>query len=411
MEGFDGNYKVSVDPVQKELKEEILIDVVKQELLSVQEEPESNSIPMIPPKLELWQTKSETVLSHELPENEEISVMIVKEVQSDVGNEVLSVATSEVMTEKEPSVEDPKTCSQESGLSRKKVRISSFKQELLIPKSLLNTELQRDEDILSSQPEIPVLLVKEESPPMVPDKSAPDDIRYGCGSKILTAVPKESQGEERALADELETIPRSASPDGKEKNLQKTPASSIPEKEEVGPMSEVVQSEANDTLPKVPTSSETPENEEEKTTNLPNAEKSSNLNQLTFDFDSSAPVAIILPPSKKPDTSTKRRGRKRGRFGHDGNTDSGKENDAKPTVLRQSSRIAKLREKEDLDRRKEEAERLQRLKEERERREKRRTARDEKMKKMEEKQQRRQLKTTTREDVVNNQYSADRFFG
>ncbi|XP_045029400.1 uncharacterized protein LOC116923747 isoform X2 [Daphnia magna] len=400
LEGFDGNYKVSVDPVQKKLKEEILIDVVKQELLSVQEEPESNSISMISPKRELWQTKSETVLSHELPENEEISVMTIKEVQSDVGNEVLSVATSEVMTEKEPSVEDPKTCSQGSGLSRKKVRISSFKQELLIPKSLLNTELQRDEDILSSQPKIPVLLVKEESPPMVPDKSAPDDIRYGCGSKILTAVPKESQGEERALADELETIPRSASPDGKEKNLQKTPASSIPEKEEVGPMSEVVQSEANDTLPKVPTSSETPENEEEKTTNLPNAEKSSNLNQLTFDFDSSAPVSIILPPSKKPDTSTKRRGRKRGRFGHDGNTDSGKENDAQPTVLRQSSRIAKLREKEDEDRRKEEAERLQRLKEEHERREKRRTARDEKMKKMEEKQQRRQLKTTTREDVT-----------
>lgn len=135
------------------------------------------------------------------------------------------------------------------------------------------------------------------------------------------------------------------------------------------------------------------------------------MNQLTFDFDSSAPVAIILPPSKKPDTSTKRRGRKRGRFGHDGNTDSGKENDAQPTVLRQSSRIAKLREKEDEDRRKEEAERLQRLKEEHERREKRRTARDEKMKKMEEKQQRRQLKTTTREDVVNNQYSANRFFG
>ena len=63
--------------------------------------------------------------------------------------------------------------------------------------------------------------------------------------------------------------------------------------------------------------------------------------------------------------------------------------------MRQSSRIAKLREKEDEDRKMEEASRLQRLKEEHDRREKRRLARDERKKKIEEKQQRRQLKTIT----------------
>ncbi|XP_059351404.1 uncharacterized protein LOC130695810 [Daphnia carinata] len=402
MQGFDGNCKVSIDPVQKELKEEILVAVIKQESPSVHEEPESNSIPMIPPKSEQWQTESGKVLTYKVPENEEVSVPTVKDVQSDVRNEVLSGATSEAATEKEPSGEDTKICVSESEQSEEKVKISSFKQELVIPKGQLNTELQSDGDtMMSSQLEIPVLLVKEESPPMVPDKSISDDIRDGCGSKIPIAVPEKNQGEERSVADELETIPRSASSDGKEP-VQKTPALSIPEKEEkeAVAISEVVKSEESDTLPKVPNSSETPQNVEEKTTDQPSTEKSSNLNQLTFDFDSSAPVAIILPPSKKPDTSTKRRGRKRGRCGLDGNTDSGKENDAQPMVLRQSSRIAKLREKEDEDRRKEEAARLQRLKEEHERREKRRSARDEKMKKMEEKQQRRQLKTTTREDVT-----------
>ncbi|KAI9554559.1 hypothetical protein GHT06_019832 [Daphnia sinensis] len=403
LQGFDGNCKVSVDPVQKESKEEIVIAVVKQELPSVQEEPESNSTPMIPPKNEQWPTESENVLSHKLPENEEISVMTAKEVQSDVGNELLSIPPSEAITEKEPSVEGPKMCVQESELSQDQVNISSFPKEPLIPKDQLIAEVQREEDtIMISQPEIPVLLVKEESPPMVPDKNATDGIRDGYGSKIPVAVPEESQGEERASADELETIPKPASPDEKEKTLQETPTLSIPDKgeKEVVPMSEVVQSGENDTRSKVPNPSETPQNMEKETTSQPNAEKSSKLNQLTFDFDSSAPVAIVLPPSKKPVASTKGRGRKRGRFGHDGNTDSGKENDAQPMVLRQSSRIAKLREKEDEDRRREEAERLQRLKEEHERREKRRIARDEKMKKMEEKQQRRQLKTTTREDVT-----------
>jgi len=61
---------------------------------------------------------------------------------------------------------------------------------------------------------------------------------------------------------------------------------------------------------------------------------------------------------------------------------------------RQSSRIAKLREKEDEERRKAEAERLQRLKEEHERRERRRLERDERMKRLTEKQQRRQEKSS-----------------
>lgn len=67
-------------------------------------------------------------------------------------------------------------------------------------------------------------------------------------------------------------------------------------------------------------------------------------------------------------------------------------------ILRQSSRIAKLREKEDEERRKLEADRLQRLKEEHERREKRRQDREERMKKMEEKQQRRQQKMTIKDE-------------
>ena len=130
------------------------------------------------------------------------------------------------------------------------------------------------------------------------------------------------------------------------------------------------------------------------------SEKTTDLTKLTFDYDSSAPPSIILPPRSKAtatESSAKnRRGRKRTKGGDDvDNADIGSE----PVVLRQSSRIAKLREKEEEDRRKQEADRLQRLKEEHERREKRRNERDERMKKMEEKQQRRQLKTTVpRED-------------
>ena len=129
-----------------------------------------------------------------------------------------------------------------------------------------------------------------------------------------------------------------------------------------------------------------------------------NLTQLTFDYDASAPVAIVLPPKSQNTTESaspvkRGRGRKRGRWLADGQNENGSgETDQPPPVLRQSSRIAKLREKEDEERRKQEAERLQRLKEEHERREKRRAARDERMKKMEEKQQRRQQKTTERTD-------------
>ena len=130
--------------------------------------------------------------------------------------------------------------------------------------------------------------------------------------------------------------------------------------------------------------------------------KSTNLTQLTFDYDASAPPSIILPPKSKSaatasNTAKSRRGRKRTKGADD--VDSGNEKDERqPVVLRQSSRIAKLREKEEEDRRKQEADRLLRLKEEHERREKRRNERDERMKKMEEKQQRRQLKTSFRDD-------------
>ena len=76
--------------------------------------------------------------------------------------------------------------------------------------------------------------------------------------------------------------------------------------------------------------------------------------------------------------------------------DSAKENDPRqPTPKRQSSRIAKLREKEDEERRLAESNRLQHLKEEHERREKRRLEREERKKKIEEKQQRYQLKSIT----------------
>lgn len=404
VEGPDDSCSISVEPVP-ELKDKVPAVVIKHELVSVQQKLESNSVPVISNNSELKQTEPEEVLTYKRPENEVILPVTAEEVPLDVRNEVLSVASSEVITEKEPSVEEPKASVQESVPPEEKDRISSFEQEHLVSKVQLSTELDTDDGtVISSQSEIPVLLVKEESPPVVPDKIVLDSILGGCGRKTPDAMPVEKKEAEQALADELKTIPGPASPEGNE-NTPQTHASLIPEKigKEVNPIAEVVQSVASDTLPEVPVSPETPENVEENITNLPSAEKSSNLNQLTFDFDASAPVTIILPPSKKPDTSAKRRGRKRGRVGHDVIADSGRENDAQPTVLRQSSRIAKLREKEDEDRRKEEADRLQRLKEEHERREKRRTARDEKMKKMEEKQQRRQLKTTIREDVVNNQ--------
>lgn len=168
--------------------------------------------------------------------------------------------------------------------------------------------------------------------------------------------------------------------------------------------------EAVETSPVQP--AEPPTEVEEKPTPSPLLEsvKATDLTKLTFDFDASAPAMIVLPPrSKAAEAAAKRRGRKRGRQLGDDATDSGKENDSiqrQPLVLRQSSRIAKLREKEDEERRKQEADRLQRLKEEHERREKRRTARDERMKKLEEKQQRRQQKTT-REDVVINRIDSN----
>lgn len=145
----------------------------------------------------------------------------------------------------------------------------------------------------------------------------------------------------------------------------------------------------------------------EEKTEEKSEEKSVSFNQLSFDYDaSSAPVAIVLPPRTsttevEESPAAKKRGRKRAKRSLGGSGAENGDDEPRPAIaVRQSSRIAKLREKEDEERRKQEAERLQRLKEEHERREKRRADRDERMKKMEEKQQRRQAKTTARNDEV-----------
>ncbi len=152
---------------------------------------------------------------------------------------------------------------------------------------------------------------------------------------------------------------------------------------------------------------ESPTEPTETTAEEKTEEKSVSFNQLSFDYDaSSAPVAIVLPPRTstaevEESPAAKKRGRKRAKrsLGESGGENG--DDEPRPVIaVRQSSRIAKLREKEDEERRKQEAERLQRLKEEHERREKRRADRDERMKKMEEKQQRRQAKTTARNDEV-----------
>lgn len=122
---------------------------------------------------------------------------------------------------------------------------------------------------------------------------------------------------------------------------------------------------------------------------------------MTFDYDASLQSQILQQTKTllSEIATPPRRGRP-GRPKKSLNTldfvDSGKENEQlQPVPKRQSSRIAKLREKEDEERRLAESNRLQRLKEEHGRREKRRLEREERKKKIEEKQQRYQLKSIT----------------
>merc|ERR1712071_102620 len=124
-------------------------------------------------------------------------------------------------------------------------------------------------------------------------------------------------------------------------------------------------------------------------------DKDVSKSQLSFDYDASLQSKMLL--HTKTLLSAMSTPRSRGRPKRVKPVEGPTENttDTELTPVRQSSRIAKLREKEDEDRKMEEASRLQRLKEEHDRREKRRLARDERKRKIEEKQQRRQLKTIT----------------
>ena len=130
-------------------------------------------------------------------------------------------------------------------------------------------------------------------------------------------------------------------------------------------------------------------------------EKDVSTNQLSFDYDASLQSQILQQTKTllSEIATPPRRGRpgrpKKASVTFD-SVDSGKENEQRqPAPKRQSSRIAKLREKEDEERRLAESNRLQRLKEEHDRREKRRLEREERKKKIEEKQQRYHLKSIT----------------
>merc|ERR1712071_477499 len=138
------------------------------------------------------------------------------------------------------------------------------------------------------------------------------------------------------------------------------------------------------------------EEEGEENLKISQAEdKDVSKSQLSFDYDASLQSKMLL--HTKTLLSAMSTPRSRGRPKRVKPVEGPTENttDTELTPVRQSSRIAKLREKEDEDRKMEEASRLQRLKGEHDRREKRRLARDERKKKIEEKQQRRQLKTIT----------------
>ena len=390
-EVLEGNVKESVLPSTAAVKE----------LPSVQQEPELNSMPPAPYTSELKQTEPKEILTEQLLEKEFIptSVEILPKIQDTVPSE----KSSEVIPEKEPSSKELDGNAKESILSEEKQEIPSFtqKDEFPAPEALTHAKLEESGQT-TIEPKITGLDAKEELLPVVREQLEQIPIQENLNNKLPISLPEENV-KDRAEAGELGT--KTPMTDVKEEVSEAKLLTHVEQDQEMGPVSEILPSNTCELVPKLPTSSETPQTVEVKPPpNEPDAGKSSNLNQLTFDFDASTPVAIILPPSKNQDASAKRRGRKRGRFSLGGNDDSGKENDAQPTVLRQSSRIAKLREKEDEDRRKEEAARLQRLKEEHERREKRRTERDERMKKMEEKQQRRQLKSTNREDVVMNPF-------
>ena len=403
-------------PIQTEV---IPAVVVKEELLSVQQEPKLNSILAVPHESELKQTEPKVFLTEKSIEKEVILTTADEDILPKVQDNILPDQISDVIPKNEPSLEKPEGNAEESALSEQKKEIPSFTPEddchppSVASEVLSNTKLD-ESDQTTIQPIISRLDANEKLIPVVHEQIEQVPIQENLKSELSISLPEENV-QNQAVAEESIASPKPLIMDVKEvledsEVLETKHTMHVKEDQEMRPVAEVIQSNTDELVSRVPTSLETPQSVEEKRLpSLPDAEKSSNLNQLTFDFDASAPVAIILPPSKNQDTSAKRRGRKRGRFGVS-NDDSGKENDKQPTVLRQSSRIAKLREKEDEDRRKEEAARLQRLKEEHERREKRRTERDERMKKMEEKQQRRQLKSTNREDVVMNLFDVYSLF-
>ena len=403
-------------PIQTEV---IPAVVVKEELLSVQQEPKLNSILAVPHESELKQTEPKVFLTEKSIEKEVILTTADEDILPKVQDNILPDQISDVIPKNEPSLEKPEGNAEESALSEQKKEIPSFTPEddchppSVASEVLSNTKLD-ESDQTTIQPIISRLDANEKLIPVVHEQIEQVPIQENLKSELSISLPEENV-QNQAVAEESIASPKPLIMDVKEvledsEVLETKHTMHVKENQEMRPVAEVIQSNTDELVSRVPTSLETPQSVEEKRLpSLPDAEKSSNLNQLTFDFDASAPVAIILPPSKNQDTSAKRRGRKRGRFGVS-NDDSGKENDKQPTVLRQSSRIAKLREKEDEDRRKEEAARLQRLKEEHERREKRRTERDERMKKMEEKQQRRQLKSTNREDVVMNLFDVYSLF-
>jgi hypothetical protein len=389
----------SLEVLERNAKESILPALVPvKELPLVQQEPEVNSI--LPQASELKQTEFKEVLTEQVLVGKEI-IPMKEDILPKIEDTVPSDKTSDVIPETEPSSEEIDGNAKESILVEEKQKIPLFtqKDECPAPEVPTNAKLEKS-DQTTIEPKITGLDAKEELLPVVQQQLEPIPTPENLNKKLSISLPEEKV-ENLAVADKLIASPKTSVTDVKEEVSEAKLAMHVKEDQEMMPVSKVLHSNPCELVSKLSTSPETTQSVEAKPP--PNeTEKSSNLNQLTFDFDASTPVAIILPPSKNQDASAKRRGRKRGRFSLGGNDDSGKENDAQPTVLRQSSRIAKLREKEDEDRRKEEADRLQRLKEEHERREKRRSERDERMKKMEEKQQRRQLKTTNREDVVIN---------
>ena len=427
---------------QLEGSDEIPSVAVKEESASVVKEPEYDSIPEVPQESEAKQIEHEGIVA----EDEKVLTAVAKNevlITPQVGHEL---AVTEVHEETKPTPvepEIPEASEKIPTVASKEETISSDQEvaQYSVQAAVKIEQLEANEiaTISTKQdlvaPQFHDNLVAEVTPkvvqkddgrasvaeaiieiPQVPVKSEESSVNAAIISTSVTDVIPEnldklpiSTPENNSVSLVASTSPKSLSLVTKEEtgspNVLTSPVDV--QNDQVGHVSEVVPSNnRDDALPSTAISEPSNVDMEEKPAMLPDTEKSSSLTQLTFDFDSSAPVAIVLPPSRKPtENSAKRgRGRKRGRQGGEETADSGKENETQPLVLRQSSRIAKLREKEDEERRKQEADRLQRLKEEHERREKRRAARDERMKKMEEKQQRRQQKTTSREEVVSQSF-------